>query len=177
MASGPGTPPSPRRRAYRWVLWLAGGCLVSTLLATAALGFTIGTLIGSGIRCVPADFPDYPLAIPGGSTLGSTGCRLTHLTLDRTSQVLDFYASRLNGGSWAVTATYPTIRVDFEHVRGTKVCGSVWTVDQGPFRAICVLFRSSPSAEGATPPARTPSLLQSTAARRPVCAGQVPQPS
>ena len=159
-------------------MWLAGGCSISVILAGAVFGFAfwaafnITSKITSG--CLPSDFPKYPGAIWGGSSFGDTACRLTLLTIDDSSHIVDFYDSRLGADKWTVTSLDRTIdRIDFKHVSGSAITGIVWLVDRRVFRAICIEIDKSAAAGGARLFAQTQGVL--TATRQGVCDGGIPQ--
>lgn len=143
------------------------------MLAVGAVGYA-GWYVGSNVaKCVPTDFPQYPNTVWGGSAFGDSACREDRLTIDGSSRIIDFYATRLNSDNWSITSINRSIdRVDFTHLGKTRITGTVWLVDRTVFRAICLAFNKSP----VTLSARLSLVARSAARGGDICSGAIPTP-
>lgn len=166
------------RRSKRWVWWLVGGFAICVLLLTAGIGFALGSVLSGAAVCAPSDFPKYPHSLWGGGSATVSGCRMAAITFDGSDRIIDFYGNRLSTGSWAVgSINRVNHRIDFQHVRGTRITGVLWLVDQGPFRAICSEFDRSTTASGAWLAVQTTHNIPTRTTSRPVCESTGPPAS
>jgi hypothetical protein len=141
------------------------------VLGVGAVGYA-GWYVGSNVaNCVPTDFPQYPHTVWGGSSFGGSACREDRLTIDGSSRIIDFFATRLNSDNWSITSINRSIdRVDFKHLGKTHITGAVWLVDRTVFRAICLDFNKSP----VTLSARLSLQARSAARGGDICSGAIP---
>jgi hypothetical protein len=175
-AAVPGPGATPGRPSMRGLLWLGGcfgcGCLTMVLVLVASLALGLAAAVNTGINCVPSDFPEYPGAVWGGWGASNVGCVDTRLTFGSSSDVINFYSSKLSDGPWLITSfNRANAVIIFEHASGAHIIGMLWLVDQGPFRAICAGFDKSPSST-ASQGAHLEAFRAAT--RRPVCTGTIP---
>jgi hypothetical protein len=153
----PGVSPMPApRRSNAWIWWLAGGCVVLTMLGFIGAGFGIYGLVrgfqSGGFTCLPSDFPSYPnVTVANEQTRFGTGvapgdtneCRMVLDSNDNVTTVTGYYKQQLNSGDWITTSSDLSSGViSFQLASRPQTIGTVSLLARGQHTEIRIVLDS-----------------------------------